>query len=108
LSSALKLPGPPNDGASDEGPRVPVVALPPDPDRPFRPDLGTASFQLPFSEPASWLIEDRPSPKARCWVDAENADWCPEAMELHLATEAVYDQSQVFGVPKGRIGVRGE
>lgn len=52
-------------------------------------------------------MEERPSPKARCWVDAENADWCPEAMELHLATEAVYDQSQVFEVSKCRIEVRG-
>lgn len=107
LSSALKLPGPPNDGAN-EPPRPPVVALPPDPDRPLRDDLGTLSCQLPSAEVPSWLSEERPSPNARCWVEAENAELCPEAIELHLATEAIYHLSQMFRVSSGCIGVGGE
>lgn len=106
LSSALKLPGPPKDGAS-EPPRPPVEALPPDPDRPLRDDLGMVSCQLPSAEVPSWLNEERPSPNARCWVDVEAAELCPEAIELHLATGAFYHLSQMFRVSSGFIGVWG-
>ena len=38
-------------------------------------------------------------------MDAENAELCPEAIELHLAGEAVYELSRVFRRSRGCIGV---
>ena len=85
FSSELKLPGAPEEGANDP-PRRPMVALPPDSERAFRPVRVADSVQLPSAVLSSKLLYDRPSPTARCWIDvAENAELCPDAIELHLA-----------------------